>query len=109
MGSQFVAQSKALTDPVQTDPKHCKLEFENEKVRVLRIRFGPKERSEMHTHPPMVAIFLTDQRSRHTYSDGTSEEMKGKAGEVRYIDAWEHRPENLSDRAFELIAVELKS
>jgi hypothetical protein len=80
MGSQFVAQSKASTDPVQTDPKHCKLEFENEKVRVLRIRFGPKERSEMHTHLPMVAIFLTDQRSRHTYSDGTSEEMKGKPG-----------------------------
>jgi hypothetical protein len=57
----------------------------------------------------MVAIFLTDQHSRHTYSDGTTEEMNGKAGEVRYIDAWEHNPENLSDTPFELIGIELKS
>jgi hypothetical protein len=37
----------------------------------------------MHTHPAMVAIFLTDQHSRHTYSDKTTEEMTGKAGEAR--------------------------
>jgi hypothetical protein len=55
----------------------------------------------MHRHPALVAIFLTDQHSRHTYSDGTIEEIRGKAGEVRYIDAWEHDPENLSDKPFE--------
>jgi quercetin dioxygenase-like cupin family protein len=73
MASQSAAQSEASTDPVQTDPKHCKIEFENEKVRVLRIGFGPNEKSEMHTHPPIVAIFLTDHHTRHTYSDGTTE------------------------------------
>jgi hypothetical protein len=63
----------------------------------------------MHTHPPIVAIFLTDHHIRHTYSDGTFEEMRGKAGDVQYVEAWEHSPENLSDRPFECIAVELKS
>lgn len=109
MPSQLASERKAATDPVQTDPKHCELEFENEKVRVLRIRFGPNERSEMHTHPPMVAIFLTDLHILHRYSDGTTEHMTAKAGDVRYVDAWEHSPENLSDRPFEFIAVELKS
>jgi hypothetical protein len=33
----------------------------------------------------------------------------GKAGDVRYVEAWEHSPENLSDRPFGCIAVELKS
>ena len=102
-------QGKVSTDPVKTDPKHYKVEFENEKVRVLRISYGPKEKSEMHGHPPMVAIFLTDHQSRHNLPDGRTEELSGKTGDVRYMEAWEHNPENLSDKPFELIAVELKS
>jgi hypothetical protein len=57
----------------------------------------------------MVAIFLTDHHSRHTLPDRKSEELRGKSGEVRYMQAWGHNPENLSDKPFELIAVELKS
>jgi quercetin dioxygenase-like cupin family protein len=99
MASQPASQW-ASTDPVKADPKHNKVEFENEKVRVLRISFGPNETSAMHTHPGMVAIFLTDHHSRHLYSDGTTEETRGKPGEVRYIDAWEYNPENpVTDRS----------
>jgi hypothetical protein len=109
MASQSATQRKAVTDPAESDPKHYKVEFENEKVRVLRISFGPHEKSEMHTHPPMVAISLTDQHSRDTYSGGKTDEVRAKAGEVQYTEAWEHNPENLSDKPFEVIAVELKS
>ena len=64
----------------------------------------------MHSHPASVAIFLTDDhRSRHTFPDGKSEEFSGRAGEVKYMEAWEHSPENLSDKPFEVIVVELKS
>ena len=28
-------------DPVKVDPKHYKVEFENERVRVLRVSYGP--------------------------------------------------------------------
>lgn len=109
MATQSASKRKAATDPVKADSKHYKVEFENEKVRVLRISYGPKEKSEMHSHPPSVAIFLTDHQSRHTYPDGRTEELRGKAGDVKYMEAWEHNPENLSDKPFELIAVELKS
>jgi len=109
MASQAASQRKPATDAVKADPKHYKVEFENEKVRVLRVSYGPREKSEMHTHPPSVAIFLKDQHSRHTLPDGKSEEMRSKAGEVRFMDAWEHNAENLSDAPFELIVVELKS
>ncbi len=109
MASQSTSQHKAGADPVKTDSKHYKVEFENEKVRVLRIKYGPKEKSEMHSHPPMIAVFLTDHSSRHTLPDGKSQELTSKAGDVQYMEAWEHNPENLSDKPFELIAVELKS
>ena len=102
-------QRKAGADPVKADPKHYKVELENEKVRVLRIRYGPNEKSEMHSHPAGVAIFLTEQRSRHTSPDGKTQELTGKAGDVQYMEAWEHNPENLTDKSFELILVELKT
>ena len=38
-------------DAVKVDPSHHKVEFENDQVRVLRIRFGPGEESVMHEHP----------------------------------------------------------
>jgi hypothetical protein len=109
MASQPASQRKAGADPVKADSKHYKVEFENERVRVLRVSYGPNEKSEMHAHPDTVAIFLTDNhRSRHTYPDGRSEELSGRAGEVRYMEAWEHNPENLTDKPFEVILVELK-
>ena len=104
------AVSKSATiDPVKVDAKHYTVELENEKVRVLRIKYGPHEKSPMHGHPPLVAIFLTPHQSRHVFSDGTVLEMSGNTGDVRYLDACEHEPENMSEQAFELIAVELKS
>ena len=109
MANQANAEPRITLDPVKIDPKHYKVEFENEKVRVLRIRFGPNERSDMHTHPSMVAILLTDHYSRHVHPDGNTEELTGKAGEIRYLEELAHAPENLSDVPFELIAVELKS
>ena len=51
-------------DPVQVDSKHCAVELENEKVRVLRIRYGPREKSVMHGHPALVGVMLTDGRAR---------------------------------------------
>jgi len=98
-----------MPDAVQVDPKHYKVESENEQVRVLRIRYGAHEKSVMHEHPASVAIFLTDQHARFTFPGGKTEELQGKAGEAKFINAGEHLPENLSDKPFELILVELKS
>lgn len=96
-------------DPVQVDPKHTKIEFENEQVRVLRFHLGPKEISPMHDHPGRVFVFLTDANTKVTVEGGKAEERAGKAGAVRYRDAEKHAVENLSDKDYESIIVELKS
>ncbi len=51
-------------DPLKVDPKHYKVEFENDRVRVLRITYGPREKSVMHGHPATVAVFSTENRAR---------------------------------------------
>lgn len=78
-------------------------------MRVLRIKYGPGEKSVMHGHPATVAVFLGDATFRFGYPDGKTEDGTVKAGQVIYFDALEHLPENTGDRAFEVIAIELKS
>jgi quercetin dioxygenase-like cupin family protein len=107
MGTALTPQA-AGPDPVKVDPKHYSVELENDRVRVIRIRYGPHEKSVMHGHPALVAIFLTDGHSKFTYPDGRTEEIKMKAGQVVSFDAFVHLPENLSDKPLEVIGVELK-
>ena len=95
-------------DPVKVDAKHYKVEFENDRVRVLRITYGPHEKSVMHHHPANVAVFLTDGQSRFTMPDGKTQDAPVKAGSVQWSEAGEHLPENVGDKPFELILVELK-
>ncbi len=109
----FVAAPTFLTtadgkDAVKADPQHYTVEFENNRIRAIRIKYGPGEKSVMHTHGPHMAIFLTDNTVRMTLPDGTSSEVTGEAGATLWANANEHLPENLSDKPFELILVELK-
>ena len=95
-------------DAVKADPKHYTVEFENDKVRIIRVKYGPGEKSVMHTHGPNVAVFLTNSTNRMTLADGTSSESTTKIGGTSWSDAEEHLPENLSDSPLEVILVELK-
>ena len=104
----FLAQTMRAQDAVKTDPKHHKVVFENDTVRVLRITYGPHEKSVMHEHPNSIAVLLTDQSARFTTPDGKTVESTGKVGDAVWAPAGKHLPENLADKVFELILVELK-
>ena len=105
-----VAVPSALAqDPVKVDSKHYKVEFENSQVRVLRINYGPNEKSVMHWHPNAFAIFVTDVNAKFTFPNGKTEDTTAKAGETRWTPAGRHLPENTSDQPFEVILVELKT
>ena len=95
-------------DPVQADPRHYKVEFENDRVRVVRIKYGPGEKSVMHSHPESVAVFLTDAHAKFTYPDARSEDIQANAGSVQHMDAFSHLPESLSSKPFEVIQIELR-
>jgi quercetin dioxygenase-like cupin family protein len=100
---------KQIADPLKVDSKHYKVEFENDRVRVLRVKYGPREKSVMHGHPATLAIYLTENRARFTFPGGKTEERSWKAGQTMFIPAEEHLPENLTDKPLELVLVEMKS
>lgn len=96
-------------DPVQVDPKHYKVEFENDRVRVLRIHYAPGEKSVMHVHPDSVAIMLTDAHVTFTGPDGKSELRTNKAGDALWTPAGAHLPANTGKKAMDVVLIELKS
>ena len=102
------AISALAQDPVKVDSKHYTVEFENAQVRVLRIRYGPHEKSVMHWHPAGVVTMLTDANLRFHLANGKTEDRSFKAGQTAPAPAETHLPENLSDQPFEGILVELK-
>ena len=104
-----VAVPVLAQDAVKADPKHYKVEFENRTVRVLRVKYGPHEKSVMHSHPNAVAIFQSDGRVKFTYPGGKSEERDMKAGQAIWTPATRHLPENLSDTDMEVILIEMKT
>ncbi len=84
-----------------------RLEFENDRVRIVRYVIPAGETTPMHDHPTGVQILLTDARARQTTPDGTTAEISGKARSVRYRPAFSHAVENTGAR-FEGILVDLK-
>jgi hypothetical protein len=103
-----MATQPAGNDAVTADQRHYTVEFENDKVRVLRAKYGPREKSRMHTHPALVAVLITDANVRFTYPDGRTEDVSMSRGQVVNMTAVEHLPENLSDQPFEIILLEVK-
>src|ERR1700740_573634 len=95
-------------DPVKVDPKHYNVELENAQVRILRVHYGPGEKSVMHSHPNSVAVFLSDGKVKFTFADGKTQDASGKAGQVQYTPAQVHNPENTGDKPFDVLVIELK-
>jgi quercetin dioxygenase-like cupin family protein len=95
-------------DPTVVDAKHYKVTFENDQVRILKIIYGPNEKSVMHEHPNAVAVFLTDGQIKFQLPDGKSVDAPVKSGQSMFTPAGKHLPENVGDKPFEVVLVELK-
>jgi len=95
-------------DAAKVDPKHYTVVTENDQVRILKVHYGPHEKSVMHSHPATVAVFLTDAKGQFSYPDGKTESLAGKAGDAQYGAATTHLPDNTGDDGMDVIVVELK-
>ena len=94
--SQPHAQTAAqkLPDAVTADAKHYTVEFENDIVRVLRVRIGAGENAPAHAHAAYCAIEITDSSLREAGGGAVS---NSKAGQVFCGDATSHAPTNVGN------------
>ena len=83
-------------DPTVVDPKHYKIDFENDQVRVLRVHYGARETGAEHEHIlNRVVVYLNDQPG-------------ARADDVRMSGAATHTEQNASDQPADRLAIEIK-
>jgi quercetin dioxygenase-like cupin family protein len=107
----FVCLAAAFTlaqDPTKVEPKHYKLDFENERVQVVSVHYGPHEKSALHEHPGGVVVILTEAHLRFTDENGKVREIFSKPGEARWYPPFKHKVENLGDTSYDAVYIGLK-
>ena len=95
-------------DPTKVEPKHYKLDFENERVQVVSVHYGPHEKSALHEHPGGVVVSVSEGHLRFTDEAGKTREVYAKSGEVRWYATFKHRVENLSDTSYDAVYIGVK-
>ena len=95
-------------DPAVVNTKTIKVQFENDRVRVLEANLPPGVKEEVHSHPAYVIYVLEGGRYRNYASDGNVTEGELKAGEVLFREPLTHAAENIGDKPLHMILVELK-
>jgi beta-alanine degradation protein BauB len=97
-------------DGVSVDPKDFKLELDNAQVRVIRLKIGPHQSVPMHEHLlNYVLVPITDENIRETSADGKSETVQRKAAQYAWRAPAKYKIENLDDKPYEAVIVEVKN
>jgi hypothetical protein len=120
MLSQAWAQSQPRDqskDPFKVAPKAYKLDFENEWVRVTRVRYGARETiaEHYHTERPSAYVYLNDagpvifKHKDLPYGDIKRAEVKAGTFRVYRGVKEVHAVENPSDTTSEFLRVEFKT
>jgi len=104
----LAANVAAAQDPTKVEPRHYKLQFENERVQVVSVHYGPHEKSEMHDHPGGVSVSVTGGHLRFTDENGKVREVYAKAGEARWFPPFKHKVENLGNEPYDGVYIGLK-
>jgi quercetin dioxygenase-like cupin family protein len=94
-------------DPVETNPDHYHVVFENDRVRVLEYTDTPGARTQPHEHPDSVMVTLSSFR-RRLYHGGEQRDVEITAGRAHWLPAQQHAGENIGDTDTHSFFVELK-
>lgn len=96
-----------MRDPVDTNPQHYSVTFENAHVRVLEYLDAPGDETTPHDHPDSVMYTLSSFR-RRLQADDHHVEVALTAGTTAWLPAQRHAGHNIGDTPTHVIFVELK-
>ncbi|HKA74826.1 MAG TPA: hypothetical protein VKE26_23685 [Xanthobacteraceae bacterium] len=96
---------ETVSQPAQGGPTSVTIVFENDAIRVLRIRMEPHEKTPMHEITARLVVWLTDAHLRDTAPDGSSHEIHRRAGAVEWTPTRRHAGENLGDHPIEFLGI----
>jgi hypothetical protein len=99
----------ARRDPLAIDPKHYHLDFENERVRAIRLTLKADEGVPMHDDVDALAVCIQDCHLRFTRADGRTQDVHMESGETRWLYGDTHSAKNLNTNPMEMVFIEVKA
>jgi hypothetical protein len=108
-GTPNGGSDEASMDPAVVSPAEFKVDWDNERVRVLRVTVEDGAAPGPHSHPERVVVFLTPCTWLERTENGTVLEETNLAGEVLWMGPMVHEggPNSVKDTC-ELLEIELK-
>lgn len=96
-------------DPAVVNSDTIKMRIDNARVRVLEAILKPGDKEKTHSHPAYVIYVIAGGKVRMHGTDGSTNEVEFKTGDVLYREAVTHWAENIGDTTIKLELVELKN
>ena len=103
------ATSAPPGDAVTADPAHYKVLVDNAAVRILKITYGPGEKSPMHVHPDALVVALSATQTKFHLPDGATRDGALARDAALYMPAETHSPENAGTSPMEAVLIEFKT
>ena len=95
-------------DALAADPKHYKLSFDNDHMRVLRLSLKADEAVPVHDDKDALFVCLNECHIRLARPAGGSQDIHMQAGESRWIYGDTRSEKNLSNQLLEMLVIEPK-
>jgi beta-alanine degradation protein BauB len=102
------ANAVLAQDATKVAPTHYKLAFDNDRVQVIYIHYGPHEKSALHSHPGGVVVNISDGHLKFTDEHGNTQEVYAKRGEARWFPPFKHKVKNLSDAPYDAVYIAVR-
>jgi beta-alanine degradation protein BauB len=99
----------ARHDPLKIDPKHYRLDYENEHVRAIRLTLKADEAVPMHDDVDALAVCIQECHLRFTWPNGHIQDVHMESGETRWLYGDTHSTRNLNTNPMEMLFIEVKS
>lgn len=96
-------------DAVRVDPARYQIDFENDRVRIVRLGFGPHEKGIMVEHPPRVLATLTEVAVKLLFADGHTDERGAPRGVAAWLKGETLLTENSKAERLEVVLIEPKA
>ena len=105
---EIISTDELPRDIVRVASARVRVDFENDRMRVLRLTLVVGEAIPSHDDRAGVLVCIAGCRIRFTTPDGKSQDVELKAGETRWLPDARRVARNLSDAPVELLYIETK-
>jgi len=104
----IISQEELPRDIVRVASTHVRVDFENDRTRVLRLTLGAGEMIPTHDDRAGVLVCIAGCRIHFSMPDGKAQIVELKAGETRWMTEARRVTRNLADAPVEMLYIETK-